>query len=33
MAKLGKLKFRALTNNDKSAVEEFCNSQNFSIPP
>ena len=30
MAKLGKLKFRALTNNDKSAVEEFCNSQNFS---
>lgn len=30
MEKLGKLKFRALTNNDKLSVEEFCNSQNFS---
>ena len=30
MVKLGKLKFRSLTNNDKSAVEEFCSSQNFS---
>ena len=30
MEKLGKLKFRALTNNDKHAVQLFCNSQNYS---
>lgn len=30
MDQLGKLTFKALTNNDKKAVKEFCQSQNYS---